>query len=103
VARSAEHEVHVEQNPIGAYFLCTLHQKFQFNGNRMGAGRRVFLVFFPVEMGPFTAVTIHIQGFDTFKGKNGHYNTNPVFEDILSMNRFQTFSLIIYGIKHITR
>jgi hypothetical protein len=39
VARSAQHEVHVEQNPIGADFLCTLHQKFQFNGNRMGSGR----------------------------------------------------------------
>jgi len=66
VARSAQHEVHVEQNPIGADFLCTLHQKFQFNGNRMGSGRCDFSLLLPFEVDPLTAVTIHFQGFDTF-------------------------------------
>ena len=42
MARSAEHEVQVELNHNGAGFLCTLRQKFQFNGIRMGSGRCVF-------------------------------------------------------------
>jgi hypothetical protein len=66
VARSAEHEVHVEQNHNGVGFLCTLRQKFQFNGIRMGSGRYVFTLPLTFEVDLFTAATIQLQGFDTF-------------------------------------
>jgi hypothetical protein len=79
VARSAQHEVHVEQNHHGIGFLCTLRQKFQLNGIRMGSGTCIFSVLFPLEVAPFTATTVQCRGFDTFYGKNGQYNTNPSF------------------------
>ena len=103
MARSAQHEVHVEQNPNGAGFSMHFTQKFQFNCIRMGSGRCVISVLFPFEVVPLTAAPILFRGSGIFSGKNGQYNTNPVFEDILSINGYQTFSLIIHGIKHIAR
>jgi hypothetical protein len=103
VARSAQHEVHVEQNHNGAGFLCTLRQYFQFNGIRMGSGRCVFSLPLAFEVDPFTAATIQLQGFDTFQNKDGQYNINPIFEDIPSINEFKAFFHINYRIKHIAR
>ena len=51
----------------------------------------------------FPVVTVLLRSFDTFYGKYGQYNTNPVFEDIQSFKGFQTFYLINHGIKHIAR
>ena len=103
MARSAQHEVQVEQNHNGAVFLCTLRQKFQIICIRMGPGRCIFSLFSPFKVTPFKATMVTFWGFNTFYGKNGQYNTNPVFEDLLSNNGYQTFSLIIHGIKHIAR
>jgi len=103
VARSAQHEVQVEQNQNGAVFLCTLRQEFQFNGIRMGYWSCFFSVLLPFQMAPFTVATFQFQGSDTFLGKNGQYNDNPSFEDILSINDHYTFTLFFRGIKHIAR
>lgn len=65
MARSAQHEVHVEQNHDGAGFLCTLHHKFQFNGIRKGSGICVILVVFLFEVATFIAETIQYKDFDT--------------------------------------
>jgi hypothetical protein len=72
VARSAQHEVHVEQNHNGAGFLCTLRQKFQFDDIRMGSGICVFLMFFPFQETPFIAETGQFRGFDTFMARTGN-------------------------------
>jgi len=103
VARSAQHEVHVERNPHGTGFLCTLRRKIQFNGYRTGSGRCVLFVIIPCEVAPFIAATVQLRDFDTMFGKNGQYNTNPVFEDILATNGHQSLYHIIQGIKHIAR
>ena len=103
MARSAQHEVHVERNQSGAVFLCTLRQEFQFNGNRLSSGTCVFSVLFPFKVAPFTVEPVQFLGFDTFFGKNGQYHTNPSFEDILSINGLQSLTLLFRGIKHIAR
>lgn len=97
MARSARHEVHVEQNHHGAGFLCTLHQKFQFNGSRMGSGRCVFSVFFLFEVAPFTSGTFQFRVFDTFYGKNGQYNTNPDLRTFYQLTGTRLFLLSSMG------
>ena len=69
MARSAQHEVHVEQNHNGAGFLCTLRQKFQFNGIRMVSGRCVFSLLLPFEVTPITVVTgLYFRVSPVYKG-----------------------------------
>ena len=103
MARSAQHEVHVELNHNSAVSLCTLRQRFQFNGIRLDYRDMCLLVISPFIVSTFLAETIQYQGFDTFYGTKRQYHTGPAFEDILSINDHQTLTLIFRGIKHIAR